>query len=339
MSAVADAPFDDAVKLVWADEHVDEGDARAEAIQLEAALPGLEPDRQTHARTRLQTLTEAHGAEWAGPLAPFVDLKRSTFRLGFLETAVIGWSVNQPALRKLAGHPSWRTVRRVFFNGMAIELDVGKRRTPEAVTQLEVLRKMPWLTGVGGLLPSIFLALGEPIEQLTALHLRLPEPPSPQVLARVQTLKSLRRLGLQETRWAPPQQMAPMWLPLTPPGLELLSLEVVGRALGWPRLAMGLPVPRLAVRTAEMGHAWFITRKTKQGLQLDFWLPDAGYLAEGGLQVLESLPTRDIASMLVWVPGALHDDHQRRLTQALARFSKAEAVPLIGAMKFHPVFD
>lgn len=338
-AAVAVAPFDDALRLVWADEHVDAGDPRAEAIQLEAALPGLEPDRQAHARARLASLVAQHGADWAGPLGRFIDVKKSTFRLGFLETAVLSWNLPQPALRKLAGDDAWRTVRRVFFQGVALELDAGKRRTPEAVTQLEVLRKMPWLTGVGGLLPSIFLALGDFIEQLDTLHLRLPAPPSAKLVARLEKLRALKRLGLQENRWAPAQQLAPMWRPFSPPGLELLSLETHGAAMGWARLGLELPVPRLAARSPEMGHAWFITRQTKTGLQLDFWLPDAGYLAESGIRVLESLPTRDLVSVLVWVPGALHDDHQRRVRQALARFSKAETAVLPGALRFHPVFD
>ena len=338
-AAVAEAPFDDTLRLVWADEHVDAGEPRAEAIQLEAALAGLEPDRQAHARARLQSLIAQHGADWAGPLGPFIDVKRSTFRLGFLETAVLQWSISQPALRKLAGHSAWNTVRRIFFQGVALETVAGGRRTPEAVTQLEVLRKMTWLTGVGGLLPSIFLALGDFIEQVDTLHLRLPETPSAKLIDRLAKLRSLRRLGLQENRWSPPQQMAPMWAPFTPAGLELLTLETHGSAMGWARLATGLPTPRLAARSPEMGHAWFITRQTKAGLQLDFWLPDAGYLAESGIRVLESLPTKDLASVLVWVPGALHDDHQRRVTQALARFSKAETAVLPGSMKFHPVFD
>ncbi len=338
MSAVHAAPFDDALRLVWADEQIDHGDPRAEAISLESALPGLEADRQAHARARLASLLQTHGATWAGPLAPFLDLPRSTFRLGFLDTAVLSWRAAPRALRALAAAPEWRTVRRVFFNWSAGGTDVARRRTPEAVTQLELLRRLPWLTGLGGVLPNVFLEL-DALPPLTALHLRLAAPPAGPLLTRIHALRSLERLGLHVPAWAPPQQMAPMWKPLLPPGLQLLSLECAGRAPGWVRLAKGLPVPRFAVQTPELGNAWFLTRQTRAGLQLDFYIPDAGYVAEGAVRVLEDLPTQDLSSVLVWTPGALLAEHDARLKQALARFGKVEAAALEGRLRVHPVFD
>ncbi len=338
MSAVARAPFDDALRLVWADEQLDLGEPRAEAISLDNALPGLEVEQQGLARARLASLTEQHGAQWAPDLAPFLDLPRCIFRLGFLDTAVISWRAPARALRSVAASPDWRTVRRVFFNGSAPSLDPAGRKSPEAVTQLELLRRLPWLTGVGGLLPNVFLAMG-PHAPLTALHLRLEAPPSGALLARLSTFPALRRLALREPKWAPPQQMAPMWRPLTPPGLELLCLECLGRAPGWLKLAKGLPTPRFAVQTPELGNAWLVTRQVRGGLAVDLWIPDAGYLAERCLAVLEDLPTPEITSLQVWTPGVLHDAHAARLTQAMARFGKAETAVLTGRLRVHPVFD
>jgi len=331
LSAVFAAPFDDALRLVWADEHLDV-DPRAEAISLESAT------HDAAARTRLAALIGLHGATWAGALAPFLDLPRCTFRLGFLDTAVLSWRASAVDLRRHLAADEWSTVRRVFFNWSAAGTDVAKRRTPEAVTQLELLRRMPWLEGLGGVLTNVFDALGH-LEALTALHVKLEQPPTAPFLARIAKLPKLTRLGLQENRWAPPQQMAPMWQPLTPPGLELLSLECVGRAPGWARLAKGLPTPRFAVQSAELGNAWFVTRQTRAGLQLEYWFPDASYLIERCLAVLEDLPTTELTSVLVWTPGALLAEHEARLKQALNRFSKAETAVLTGRLRVHPVFD
>jgi hypothetical protein len=331
LSAVFAAPFDDALRLVWADEHLDV-DPRAEAISLESAT------HHAAARTRLSALVALHGETWAGALAPFLDLPRCTFRLGFLDTAVVSGRASPLELRKHVTADEWRTVRRVFFNGTAAATDVAKRRTPEAVTQLELLRRMPWLEGIGGVLTNVFDALDE-LDSLSALHLKLEHPPTAPLLARLAKLPKLTRLGLQENRWAPPQQMAPMWKPLTPPGLELLSLECAGRAPGWARLAKGLPTPRFAVQTMELGQAWFITRQTRAGLQLEYWFPDASYLIERCIAVLEDLPTADLASLLVWTPGALLAEHEARLQQAIRRFAKAETAVLTGRLRVHPVFD
>ncbi|MFZ5442143.1 MAG: hypothetical protein ACOZQL_19200 [Myxococcota bacterium] len=329
--------LDETERLVWADEHLDAGDPRAEAVTLDEALPGLSGDERERARARLDELTRAHREAWAGDLAPFLDLARSSFRHGLLDTAVVSWRTPARALRAALAAPEWRSVRRVFFEWAAPGLDAARRRSPEAVTQLQLLERLPALRGVGGLLPNVFSELA-PRETLTELHLRTEGAPPPRLLEHVARHRGLRRLGFACPAWAPPQLPAPMWKPFTPPGLELLTLECQGRGAGWLRLAKGLGCPSLAVQTPELGNAWLRTQRLEAGLALALWFPDAGYLAEGCISALEDLVVTDVARVEVWLPGALVTEHALRLEQALARFARAERALLTGRLPRHPLF-
>jgi uncharacterized protein (TIGR02996 family) len=87
---ILDAPEDDVPRLVYADWLEEQGDAeRAEFIrvQIELARPGPVAARAALER-RERELLEAHGDEWAAPLAPLVS--EWVFRRGFVDEVHAG---------------------------------------------------------------------------------------------------------------------------------------------------------------------------------------------------------------------------------------------------------
>jgi len=91
LEAIADAPTDDALRLIYADWLEEHGMvARAEFIRVQCALAQkamYDPSRLPLVK-REQALLEEHGAEWARPVAPIV--RAYTFHRGFVDSVAIG---------------------------------------------------------------------------------------------------------------------------------------------------------------------------------------------------------------------------------------------------------
>jgi uncharacterized protein (TIGR02996 family) len=335
--SIYEHPDDDGRRLVLADHLVDAGDPRGQYIQRQAALPRLEGDEYEAALAQVHQLELEHARRWAGALAPILELTECTFRLGFLDTAVVSWRHAPTAARALAARPEWRTVRNLAFTWPGPGLDPAGRRTPAAVTQLEFLGRLPWLRGASGLLFSAWQASAS--TSLEALQVVLDGTPDDAFYERLEAAPTIRRLGLQSTKWAPPLQPAMEWTRLLAAPRHQLALEAIGEPGAWARLARRLPLPSLGVRTFRTGNAWFVFGRDEGRQTLDVWLPDAGYFADGTLRALEDLPLTDFAAVTVWTPGALLTENEHRLGQALARFGRAERRVYEGRLRSHLVLD
>jgi hypothetical protein len=322
-----------------ADYLLDRGDPRGEFIQRQAALHRLEGDAREDAVAELGALQSRHASQWAGGLARVLELSDCTFRLGFLDTAVVSWRVSPAQVRALAELPEWRTVRSVAFTWPGPGLDPAGRRNPAVITQIEILRRARWIKGVSGLLFPAWQAAGAFID-LEAVQVVLDGTPDEAFYARLEASPSVRRLGLSSVKWAPPLKPAPVWGRLLEPHRQQLALEAIGEPGAWARLARRLPLASLAVRTFRTGNGWFDFGRTPGGEPtLAVWLPDAGYFADGTLRALEDLPLVDFAVVTVWVPGALLAENEHRLYQALARFGRAERRVREGRIGSHVVLD
>ncbi len=106
MQRLAEHPDDRALRLVFADRLLEQGDPRGEVIALsERGTLSLSE------RRRVARLTDKHAAQWLGPLAPLADLQRTRFEGGFLEELVIAGSAPGDALARFAGAPELATVK------------------------------------------------------------------------------------------------------------------------------------------------------------------------------------------------------------------------------------
>ena len=339
LDVVYESPEDAARRLVLADVLLDRGDPRGEFIQRQAVLPRLVGLEREDTVAELWQLQRQHAAQWAGGLAGALELNDCTFHLGFLDTAVVSWRVSPTEVRRLAGRPEWRTVRSVAFTWPGPGLDPAGRRNPASVTQVELLRRMPWIRGVSGLLFPAWQALGLEVA-LEAVHVVLDGMPDEPFYGRLDASPSVTRLGLSSVKWAPPLKPTVLWNRLLGVGRRQLALEAIGEPGAWARLARRLPLDSLAVRTFRTGNAWFEFGRQPDGEPtLTVWLPDAGYFADGTLRALEDLPLVDFARVTVFTPGALLAENEHRLSQAMARFGRAERRVHEGRIASHLVLD
>jgi uncharacterized protein (TIGR02996 family) len=115
LAAIYADPDDDGPRHVLADYLSDRGDPRGEFISLQLARRS--DDMRLARELELQ---QAHGADWLGPLATVVDLRRSQFARGFLAHAAIVPNTKK-LLRQLASEPGWATVER-FVNQVPPQL-------------------------------------------------------------------------------------------------------------------------------------------------------------------------------------------------------------------------
>src|SRR5687768_13769292 len=95
---VYDDPRNLAVRHVLADALLERGDPRGELIMMQCQ--GTDDGAE---------LVANHGVAFLGPLAPVVDLARSRFRRGFLETAAVAFE-RAAQVELVAAEPSWATV-------------------------------------------------------------------------------------------------------------------------------------------------------------------------------------------------------------------------------------
>ncbi len=108
LQAVYDDPDDDAPRLVYADALLERGDPRGELITLQCRLART-PDREL--KQREKELLDTHGKRWLGALAPVVK-PGYRFERGFLAECRIE-NRRLDRVRKVAGLPSWATVRSI----------------------------------------------------------------------------------------------------------------------------------------------------------------------------------------------------------------------------------
>lgn len=102
---LAERPDDRALRLVFADVLLEEGDERGEVIALcERGSLSLTEQR------RVARITTARAAEWLGPLAPLADLQRTRFVAGFLDELVCVPNVARELFISLIGDPRLATV-------------------------------------------------------------------------------------------------------------------------------------------------------------------------------------------------------------------------------------
>src|SRR5688572_12656020 len=88
VQSILEAPDDDDVRLIYADWLEERGDPRGEFIRLQIELAKYRTgQRPTELTQRERALIQAHGREWAGPLA---ELARSwTFHRGFIDQVTL----------------------------------------------------------------------------------------------------------------------------------------------------------------------------------------------------------------------------------------------------------
>ncbi len=119
-SALAERPYDRALRLVFCDWLLERGDARGEAMALfeKGSLSGAE-------RRRLAKLQQLNGRKWLGPLAGIVALDECRFAGGLLHS--VTFPANLPAGRyaALAGEPRLATVESVSIEPGRVAAEVG----------------------------------------------------------------------------------------------------------------------------------------------------------------------------------------------------------------------
>ncbi len=110
LSAIAKAPEDDELRLVFADWLTNLGDPRGEFINLQYAR--LEQEPTPEARAREEALLRDYRAQWIAPLGKWLTLG-VRFERGFLHTARFRQSAPPRDLQTLH-HPRWTTVVRLI---------------------------------------------------------------------------------------------------------------------------------------------------------------------------------------------------------------------------------
>jgi uncharacterized protein (TIGR02996 family) len=119
LAAIWAAPADDAPRLVYADWLLEQRDPRGELIALQCR-----GQLDAAGKKRVRELLQRHKERWFGPLEPAVmEQKSYGYERGFLATCsvCVMWGANaddlsQPrerAIRALAEHPAWSTLREV----------------------------------------------------------------------------------------------------------------------------------------------------------------------------------------------------------------------------------
>src|SRR5262245_43999442 len=91
LQAILDEPYDDAVRLVYADHLEERGDPRGEFIRIQLKLArGGDGEDWAALAAREKTLLDRHFDDWAPGVRPFLSHRVSIqFRRGFLEEVEI----------------------------------------------------------------------------------------------------------------------------------------------------------------------------------------------------------------------------------------------------------
>lgn len=158
LAAIAEAPGDDAPRLVYADLVAEQGDsARAELIQLQLARAKTGDEPTAHE----QKLLAKHAAKWLAPILPGLTKDSWQFVRGFLDSVRIRRTASNAA--EVARHPLWSTVRFVKLS------ENGDASAIAAQPIMKNLKIVEFATRPRGL--RAILASKAPIEELRRLYL------------------------------------------------------------------------------------------------------------------------------------------------------------------------
>ncbi|MEW5738802.1 MAG: TIGR02996 domain-containing protein [Myxococcota bacterium] len=119
LARLAEHPFDRALRLVYADWLLDQGDPRGEVIAL-----SMKEDLSLTQRRRVQRLTEQHAAAWLGPLVTVADIGACRWEGGFLDVLAVG-APTPGSWPGVVGDPRLATVRGLLFSVLSDPLPVA----------------------------------------------------------------------------------------------------------------------------------------------------------------------------------------------------------------------
>ncbi|MDP1828395.1 MAG: TIGR02996 domain-containing protein [Archangium sp.] len=292
---LAERPDDRALRLVFADWLLEQGDERGEVIAL-WARGGLSLTE----RRRVAKITAAHGAQWLGPLAPLADLHRTRFVGGFVEDLVCAPArsdFKHPAgtpdrFASLAEEPRLATVRSLTVPAAQSPAQLGGFLSSPRLARLQRLElgSTDWQELI--LNPPLATPLAPPrvvVGSWGAFHKELAP------LAGVKLFQQAKALGLATTEFINPLVVAEIHEAVLSQHRALMGFEemmlaaryvVFEGAADWllacdlERRATGTVFPRLLRWGVESGEVIF-TRSREPGgpfdhLTIDLSLPEQG---------------------------------------------------------------
>lgn len=358
LKQLAERPDDRALRLVFADWLLEQGDERGEVITL-SARGGLSLTE----RRRVAKLTSAHGAQWLGPLAPLADLHRTRFVGGFVEELVCAPARPPELFAQLTGDPRLATVRSLTVPATQAPAKLGGFLSSRELRQLQRLELGPsdWRD-----LRGLFLPTGLDLELAPsrvvvgswgAFHKELTP------LADVKLFQKARALGLATTEFINPLVVAEIHEAVLSQHRALMGFEelmlaarygVLEGAVDWllacdlERRATGTVFPRLLRWGVESGEVIF-TRSREPGgpfnhLTIDLSMPEQGEKRVSSMKpnaevriataaaVLVQLGPARLTSVVVKLPegGRLRSQERHTLNAAARRSGSLEHFSIIG---------
>ena len=206
------APDDDAPRQVYADHLLEHGDPRGELITLQTS---------GHVLAREGELVERHAATWLAPLRPIAWTEGTHFERGFPVAIALNDPRNEDALRRVVGHPLWRTIRRLELGpGFALPTELLQDPVLESLEHLgaydtaPILELLAWKR-----VPYTSLGLDSEFSRSAADQRAF--------VAGAKKLKRLRTIELSGQWFERPQSAR--WLVDSAPGKRLARISLTGR--------------------------------------------------------------------------------------------------------------
>ena len=346
LKQLAERPEDRALRLVFADWLLEQGDERGEVIALWAR-----GNLSLTERRRVAKITHAHAAQWLGPLAPLADLHRTRFVGGFVEELACSPGRAPALFASLTGDPRLATISTLVVPATQAPAMLGGFLSDPMLRQLQRLElgSTDWqeLRGlsVQGLAPARVV-----VGSWGAFHKELAP------LAGVSLFHQARALGLSTTEFINPNVVDEIHEAVLAQHRALANFEelmlmarygVMEGAASWllacdlePR-ATGAMFPKLARWGVEYSEVLFVRSREEGGafnhLTIDLSAPES----TGEKQASSSKPPAEVriataASVLVLLgearltsvnvklaPGARLRSHERHTLFAAARRSGA----------------
>lgn len=355
LTQLAERPDDRALRLVFADWLLEQGDERGEVITL-WARGGLSLTE----RRRVAKLTQAHGAQWLGPLAALTDLHRTRFVGGFVEELVCAPARAPELFASLTGEPRLATVRSLTVPATQVPAQLGGFLASPMLAQLQRLElgSTDWQELF--LHPPLATPLAPPrvvVGSWGAFHKELAP------LAGVKLFQQARALGLATTEFINPLVVAEIHEAVLSQHRALMGFEelmlaaryvVFEGAADWllacdlERRATGTVFPRLLRWGVESGEVIF-TRSREPGgpfdhLTIDLSMPEQGEKRASSMKpnaevriataaaVLVQLGPARLTSVVVKLPegGRLRSQERHTLYAAARRSGSLEHFRIIG---------
>ena len=194
LKQLAERPEDRALRLVFADWLLEQGDERGEVIALWAR-----GNLSLTERRRVAKITHAHAATWLGPLAPLADLHRTRFVGGFLEELVCSPGRAPALFASLTGEPRLATLHALVVPATQSPAMLGGFLSDPMLRQLQRLElgSTDWQE-LRGLPPQRLAPPRVVVGSWGAFHKELAP------LADVRLFHQARALGLSTTEFINP---------------------------------------------------------------------------------------------------------------------------------------